>query len=65
MRAREAGLEAYFEQAGGDGFMLTMAYSPGAIEEFVSLVVPVLQGRGRLRSEYRGQTLRAILREEA
>jgi long-chain alkane monooxygenase len=33
--------------------------------EFVSLVVPVLQGRGRLRSEYRGQTLRAILREEA
>lgn len=45
--------------------MLTMAYSPGAIEEFVSLVVPVLQGRGRLRSEYRGQTLRAILREEA
>ena len=35
-------LEAYYEQAGGDGFMLTMAYTPGAIEEFVALVIPVL-----------------------
>ena len=56
-------LEEYFESAGGDGFMLTMAYTPAAIEEFVSLVVPVLQRRGRLRTEYRGQTLREILRE--
>lgn len=38
--------EAYEQQAGGDGFMLTMAYTPGAIEEFVALVVPVLQKRG-------------------
>jgi FMN-dependent oxidoreductase (nitrilotriacetate monooxygenase family) len=56
-------LEEYFERAGGDGFMLTMAYTPAAIEEFVSLVVPVLQRRGRLRTEYQGQTLREILRE--
>ena len=56
-------LEEYFERAGGDGFMLTMAYTPAAIEEFVSLVVPVLQRRERLRTEYRGQTLREILRE--
>jgi len=57
-------LEAYYERAGGDGFMLTMAYAPGAIEEFVSLVVPVLQKRGRLRTEYRGETLRQILGED-
>jgi alkanesulfonate monooxygenase SsuD/methylene tetrahydromethanopterin reductase-like flavin-dependent oxidoreductase (luciferase family) len=56
-------LEAYYQQAGGDGFMLTMAYAPGAVEEFVALVVPVLQQRGLLRTEYRGQTLREILHE--
>jgi FMN-dependent oxidoreductase (nitrilotriacetate monooxygenase family) len=57
-------LEDYYERAGGDGFMLTMAYAPGALEEFVSMVVPVLQGRGRLRTDYRGSTLREILRED-
>jgi FMN-dependent oxidoreductase (nitrilotriacetate monooxygenase family) len=57
-------LEDYYERAGGDGFMLTMAYAPGAIEEFVSMVVPVLQRRGRVRTDYRGSTLRDILRED-
>jgi FMN-dependent oxidoreductase (nitrilotriacetate monooxygenase family) len=57
-------LEDYYARAGGDGFMLTMAYAPGAIEEFVSMVVPVLQRRGRLRSDYRGATLREILNED-
>jgi FMN-dependent oxidoreductase (nitrilotriacetate monooxygenase family) len=57
-------LEEYFERAGGDGFMLTMAYAPGAIEDFVSLLVPVLQERGRLRTEYRGNTLREILNDD-
>lgn len=57
-------LEAYYQQAGGDGFMLTMAYTPGAIEEFVALVVPVLQKRGLLRTEYTGTTLREILHED-
>ena len=42
-------LEAYFDQVGGDGFMLSPIYSPGAIEEFVDLVVPELQRRGRFR----------------
>lgn len=57
-------LEAYYQQAGGDGFMLTMAYTPGALEEFVALVVPVLQKRGRLRTAYTGKTLRDILRQD-
>jgi alkanesulfonate monooxygenase SsuD/methylene tetrahydromethanopterin reductase-like flavin-dependent oxidoreductase (luciferase family) len=56
-------LEDYFERAGGDGFMLTMAYAPGALEEFVAMVVPELQRRGRLRTDYRGATLRDILHE--
>jgi long-chain alkane monooxygenase len=57
-------LEAYYRQAGGDGFMLTMAYTPGAIEEFVALVVPVLQKRGLMRTAYKGQTLREILQQD-
>jgi len=57
-------LEDYYERAGGDGFMLTMAYAPGALEEFVAMVVPELQRRGRLRTDYRGATLRDILHEE-
>ena len=56
-------LEEYYERAGGDGFMLTMAYAPGAVEEFVAMVVPELQRRGRLRTDYRGATLRDILHE--
>jgi alkanesulfonate monooxygenase SsuD/methylene tetrahydromethanopterin reductase-like flavin-dependent oxidoreductase (luciferase family) len=55
-------LEAYYRQAGGDGFMRTMPYTPGAIEDFVALVIPVLQKRGLFRVEYKGETLREILR---
>lgn len=56
-------LEAYYQQAGGDGFMLTMPYTPGALEEFVALVIPVLQRRGLFRREYRGETLREMLQQ--
>jgi len=54
-------LEDYFNRAGGDGFMLTPIYSPGAIEEFVDMVVPVLQRRGLFRTEYAGKTQREHL----
>ena len=54
-------LEAYFDAVGGDGFMLSPIYSPGAIEEFVDLVVPELQRRGRFRTSYTGRTLRENL----
>lgn len=57
-------LEAYYDHAGGDGFMLTAIYSPGAIEEFVDLVVPVLQQRGRLRKDYQERTLREHLLQD-
>lgn len=57
-------LEAFIDTVGGDGFMLSPIYSPGAIEEFVDLIVPELQRRGRLRTEYKGRTMRELLRQE-
>ena len=57
-------MEAFMDEAGGDGFMLSPTHTPGAIEEFVDLVVPELQRRGLLRTEYKGRTQREILREE-
>jgi FMN-dependent oxidoreductase (nitrilotriacetate monooxygenase family) len=51
-------MEAFLDHVGGDGFMLTPIYCPGAIEEFVDLVVPELQRRGRYRTDYAGTTAR-------
>ena len=56
-------LEAFFDEVGGDGFMLSPIYSPGAIEEFVDLVVPELQRRGRFRTAYTGKTQRDHFRQ--
>jgi len=44
-----------------DGFTLQPSYMPGGLEDFVEQVVPILQRRGRLRTEYPGTTLRASL----
>ncbi|MDC0400327.1 NtaA/DmoA family FMN-dependent monooxygenase [Alphaproteobacteria bacterium] len=57
-------MEAFINVAGGDGFMLTAIHSPGAIEEFVDLVVPELQKRGIYRKEYQGNTQREILNQK-
>jgi FMN-dependent oxidoreductase (nitrilotriacetate monooxygenase family) len=57
-------MEAFMYVAGGDGFMISPIYSPGAIEEFVDQVVPVLQRRGLFRTEYKGETARDILRQD-
>ena len=57
-------MEDYFDQVGGDGFMLSPIYSPGAIEEFIDLVVPELQRRGRYRRDYAGTTQRDHLMQE-
>jgi len=54
-------MEAFMATAGGDGFMLSPIYCPGAIEEFVDLVVPELQRRGLFRTDYSGATLGAHL----
>ena len=57
-------MEAFIDTVGGDGFMLTPIHSPGAIDEFVDLLVPEFQRRGLYRTEYKGQTQREILRQE-
>ena len=57
-------MEAFIDTVGGDGFMLSPIYCPGAIERFVATVVPELQRRGRMRTEYVGKTLRDILRQD-
>jgi FMN-dependent oxidoreductase (nitrilotriacetate monooxygenase family) len=48
----------WLESGVTDGFLLAPAYLPGALEDFVELVVPELQRRGIFRTEYEGKTLR-------
>jgi FMN-dependent oxidoreductase (nitrilotriacetate monooxygenase family) len=57
-------MQDFMASVGGDGFMLSMIYSPGALEEFVDQVVPILQARGIYRTEYKGRTQREILLED-
>lgn len=52
-------MEEWFVQDACDGFMLTPAYFPGALDQFCDLVVPELQRRGLFRNEYAGSTLRS------
>jgi long-chain alkane monooxygenase len=54
-------METYMDEGGADGFMLIATHTPGCFEEFVDLVVPELQRRGRYRAEYAGPTLRENL----
>ncbi|MFK0043562.1 NtaA/DmoA family FMN-dependent monooxygenase [Streptomyces sp. NPDC090741] len=48
----------YVQSDGADGFVLVPRYAPGGLDEFVDRVVPELQDRGVLRTEYSGRTLR-------
>lgn len=57
-------METFIERVGGDGFMLSAIHTPGAIEDFVDQVVPILQKRGRVRTEYCGKTMREVLRDD-
>ncbi|MFJ6323187.1 MULTISPECIES: LLM class flavin-dependent oxidoreductase [unclassified Rhizobium] len=51
-------LEEWIDTGAGDGFMLLFNTLPSDLNDFVELVVPELQRRGRARTEYTGQTLR-------
>jgi hypothetical protein len=44
-----------------DGFNVMPPYLPGALDEFVTLIIPELQRRGLFRTEYEGRTLRENL----
>jgi FMN-dependent oxidoreductase (nitrilotriacetate monooxygenase family) len=56
-------MEELLDEGHGDGFNIMATYVPGCYQEFVDLVVPQLQKRGRFRKEYTGSTLRHHLNE--
>ena len=51
-------LEEWFRGHAADGFNVLPPYFPGAFDEFVDQVVPILQERGLFRRDYEGTTLR-------
>lgn len=51
-------LEHWADVSGVDGFNLAYTVLPECVEDFVDMVVPVLQARGRFKREYRPGTFR-------
>ena len=51
-------MERWVNEAGIDGFNIAYAITPGSFKDFVELVIPVLQERGLVQTEYEGSTLR-------
>jgi FMN-dependent oxidoreductase (nitrilotriacetate monooxygenase family) len=51
-------LQEWFEGGAADGFNVLPPYFPGALADFVDLVVPELRRRGLFRHDYEGATLR-------
>lgn len=51
-------LEIWLEEGDIDGFNLVPITQPSGFRDFVELVVPELQRRGRVRSQYESSTLR-------
>ncbi len=54
-------MERFIDENGADGFALMPHYLPGNLDDFVALVIPELQRRGRFRTAYQGRTLREHL----
>lgn len=54
-------MEEWFRAEACDGFNIMPPYLPGALDDFVTLVIPELQRRGLFRTEYEGRTLRENL----
>ncbi|ATE66296.1 LLM class flavin-dependent oxidoreductase [Rhizorhabdus dicambivorans] len=48
----------WHEYGGCDGFIVLSGVAPGGLQNFVDLVIPELQRRGKFRTEYEGTTLR-------
>ncbi|WP_139999284.1 LLM class flavin-dependent oxidoreductase [Paenibacillus paridis] len=53
-------IQDWFESEAADGFNIRTVV-PGGLEDFIDLVVPVLQERGLFRTEYEHETLRGNL----
>jgi FMN-dependent oxidoreductase (nitrilotriacetate monooxygenase family) len=54
-------MEQWMERGAADGFMIQATHLPASFEEFAGHVVPELQRRGHVRTEYEGSTLREHL----
>jgi alkanesulfonate monooxygenase len=54
-------MEKWYVEEAADGFNIMPPYLPGALDDFVKLVIPELQRRGLFRTEYTGRTLREHL----
>jgi FMN-dependent oxidoreductase (nitrilotriacetate monooxygenase family) len=54
-------MDDFVQADGSDGFVLAPHLTPTGLDDFVDLVVPLLQERGVLRSEYETETLRGHL----
>ncbi|NQX68559.1 LLM class flavin-dependent oxidoreductase [Paenibacillus alba] len=53
-------IQRWIEEEASDGFIIGVGI-PGALQDFVELVVPILQERGLYRTEYEHETLRGHL----
>ena len=51
-------MDEFVQSDGSDGFVLAPHLTPTGLDDFVDLVVPLLQERGVLRAEYETETLR-------
>jgi hypothetical protein len=54
-------MDDFVQADGSDGFVLAPHLTPTGLDDFVDLVVPLLQERGVLRAEYETETLRGHL----
>lgn len=53
-------IQRWYEEEAADGFIISPPL-PGLLQDFVELVVPILQERGLYRTEYESDTLRGNL----
>ncbi|WP_159887419.1 LLM class flavin-dependent oxidoreductase [Paenibacillus puerhi] len=54
-------VEHWYRERAADGFMLMCPLLPDGLDDFIRLVVPLLQERGLFRTDYEGDTLREHL----
>jgi alkanesulfonate monooxygenase len=54
-------LQEWFDNGAADGFNIMPPILPTGLDDFVNLVVPILQKRGLFRTVYEGKTLRENL----
>ena len=53
-------MEGWVREGAADGFNLMPPVLPAMLEVFVTEVIPILQRRGLFRTEYAGDSLRAL-----